>query len=59
MTGLLASGPMFPRPKTADPLLMTATRFPLAVYLYTSSLFSAIARQGSATPGLYARDKSL
>ncbi|MNE48835.1 hypothetical protein D3C80_1433230 [compost metagenome] len=33
ITGLPASGPIFPRPKTAVPLLITATRFPLAVYL--------------------------
>ena len=30
---------------------MIATKFPLAVYLYTSSGFSAIANTGSATPG--------
>ena len=33
ITGLEASGPMSPRPKTAVPLDITATRFPLAVYL--------------------------
>ena len=32
MTGLLASGPMSPRPNTAVPLEITATRLPLAVY---------------------------
>jgi hypothetical protein len=31
MTGFPARGPMFPRPRTAVPLEMTATRFPLAV----------------------------
>jgi hypothetical protein len=31
MTGLAASGPMLPSPRTAVPLEMTATRFPLAV----------------------------
>ena len=30
---------------------ITATRFDLLVYLYTSSIFSAILKQGSATPG--------
>jgi hypothetical protein len=33
MTGLEASGPMLPRPSTAVPLVMTATRLPRAVYL--------------------------
>ena len=33
MTGLLAPGPMSPRPRTAVPLEITATKFPLAVYL--------------------------
>ena len=59
ITGLEASAPISPRPKTAVPLEITATRLPLAVYLYTSSLFSAIAKHGSATPGEYAKDKSL
>ena len=58
ITGLLASGPMSPRPNTAVPLLMTATKLPLAVYLYTSCGASAMAMQGSATPGLYAKLRS-
>ncbi len=33
MTGLPASGPMLPKPSTADPLLITPTRLPFAVYL--------------------------
>ena len=33
ITGLLASAPISPRPSTAVPFEMTATRFPLAVYL--------------------------
>ncbi|MNX52539.1 hypothetical protein D3C86_832220 [compost metagenome] len=33
ITGLPASGPILPSPKTAVPLLITATRLPLAVYL--------------------------
>ncbi len=32
MTGLAASGPMLPRPRTAVPLEITATRLPFAVY---------------------------
>jgi hypothetical protein len=32
ITGLAASGPMLPRPSTAVPLLMTATRLARAVY---------------------------
>ena len=59
MTGLLAAGPIFPSPNTAVPLLITPTRFPLAVYLYTSSGLLAISLQGSATPGEYAKDRSL
>ena len=33
MTGIAASGPIFPRPKTAVPSETTATRLPFAVYL--------------------------
>ena len=33
ITGLAASGPMSPRPSTAVPLVMTATRLPRLVYL--------------------------
>ena len=39
ITGLEAIAPKFPNPKIADPLLMTATRFPLVVYSYASSGF--------------------
>jgi hypothetical protein len=52
ITGLPASGPRLPSPSTAVPLLTTATRLPLAVYLKTASGSLAISRQGSATPGL-------
>ena len=52
MTGRPASGPMSPRPSTAVPLETTATMLPLKVYLYTSSGFALILRQGSATPGV-------
>ena len=43
---------------TALPLVTTATRFPFAVYLKASSGQRWISRQGSATPGVYARDRS-
>ena len=33
ITGLDASAPIFPKPNTAVPLLITATKFPLDVYL--------------------------
>ena len=33
ITGFEASGPIFPNPKTAVPLEITATKFPLEVYL--------------------------
>ena len=33
ITGFEASGPISPRPKTAVPFVITATRFPFAVYL--------------------------
>ena len=52
MTGRPASGPMLPRPSTAVPFVTTATVRPLKVYLYTSSGFALIWRQGSATPGV-------
>ena len=32
ITGLDARAPKFPKPKIAEPLLITATRFPLLVY---------------------------
>ena len=33
ITGFEASGPISPSPKTAVPFVITATRFPFAVYL--------------------------
>ena len=39
MTGFPLIAPMLPSPKTAVPLLITATKLPLSVYLYTSSGF--------------------
>ena len=51
ITGFEASGPISPKPKTAVPFEITATRFPLAVYLYTLLTSFAISKHGSATPG--------
>ncbi len=51
ITGLAASGPIAPRPSTAVPLLITATRLPRAVSAETSRGSSAIASQAAATPG--------
>ena len=59
MTGFDANGPISPKPKTAVPLEITATKFDFDVYLYTFSESSWISRQGYATPGEYARDKSV
>ena len=59
ITGFDANGPISPNPKTAVPLEITATRFDLEVYLYTSSGFWLISKHGYATPGEYAKDKSL
>ena len=33
ITGLEAKGPMSPKPNTAEPLVITATKLPLLVYL--------------------------
>ena len=46
ITGFEANGPISPRPKTAVPLDITATKFDLDVYLYTSSGFLSISKQG-------------
>ena len=37
--------------RISEPLLITATRLPLSVYLYASSGFCWISRHGNATPG--------
>ena len=50
---------MLPRPSTAVPFVITATRLPRAVYSQTISGFAAISRHGSATPGVYASDRSI
>jgi hypothetical protein len=52
ITGMPAAGPMSPSPKTAVPLLTTATMFPLQVYSYTLSGQAWISLHGSATPGV-------
>ena len=46
ITGLPASGPILPRPNTADPLVTTPTRFAREVYL--------AAKVGSASIALHA-----
>ena len=51
ITGLPASGPMLPRPSTAVPLVMTATRLPREVSERASAGSAAIASQAAATPG--------
>ena len=51
ITGLPASAPMLPRPSTAVPLVITATRLPRAVSVAASCGFSWIAVHAYATPG--------
>ena len=51
ITGLPASGPMSPRPSTAVPFEITATRLPLSVYSYTAEGSASISLHGYATPG--------
>jgi hypothetical protein len=51
ITGLAASGPMAPRPSTAVPLVMTATRLPRAVISPTVFGSRTISSQAAATPG--------
>ena len=51
ITGFPAKGPISPKPNTAVPFEITATKLPLEVYLYASSGCFSISRQGSATPG--------
>jgi hypothetical protein len=51
ITGLPASAPMLPRPSTAVPFVMTATRLARAVYFAASPGFSWIAVHAYATPG--------
>ena len=51
ITGFEASGPMAPRPNTAVPLVITATRFWRAVRLAASVGSAAMASHAAATPG--------
>ena len=51
ITGLEAKGPISPKPKTAVPLEITATKLPLLVYLYALLGSLTISSQGAATPG--------
>ena len=51
ITGLPASAPMLPRPSTAVPLEMTATRLPRAVRSRAASGSATMALQAAATPG--------
>ena len=58
MTGRAASGPILPRPRTAEPSETTATLFALQVRSYAFVLSLAISRQTAATPGVYAVERS-
>ena len=51
ITGFEARAPILPNPKTAEPLLTTATKLAREVYLLTSSGFLSMAIEASATPG--------
>ena len=52
MAGRVASGPMDPRPKSAEPSVIKATVFPRQVYSNEAWGSLWMARQGSATPGV-------
>ena len=52
MTGIAASGPMLPRPSTAEPSLTTATELPLMVSCQALAGCSAMAEHTRATPGV-------
>src|SRR3954470_16546503 len=58
ITGIAASGPMSPRPRTAVPSVTTATVLRLIVYWKARSGSSAIAVHTRATPGVYAIERS-
>src|SRR5665811_276203 len=58
ITGNAASGPISPRPSTAVPSVITATVLPRAVYRAASDGSVAMARETSATPGVYSRARS-
>ena len=52
ITGSPASGPMLPSPRTAVPLVTTATVLPSAVYSQAAAGSFWIARHTRATPGV-------
>jgi hypothetical protein len=52
MTGMAASGPILPNPRTAEPSLTTATELPLIVSCHALAWCSAIAEHTRATPGV-------
>ena len=58
ITGLPATGLSVPSPNTAVESDTTATRFALFVYSYAKFSSLSISKQGIATPGEYAIDKS-
>ena len=58
ITGLDASAPIAPSPKTAVPLLITATRLPRAVTFDAFRGSSTMYSQACATPGEYAIERS-
>ena len=51
MTGFEARAPIFPNPRTAEPLVTTATKLAREVYLLASSGLLSMAIEASATPG--------
>lgn len=51
ITGLEANGPILPKPRTAVPLLTTATKLPRAVYFAAAEGSRSISKHGAATPG--------
>ena len=52
MTGMAASGPMSPKPRTAVPSLTTATELPLMVSCQALRGWAAMASHTRATPGV-------
>ncbi len=58
ITGIAASGPMSPRPRTAEPSDTTATVFFLIVRSKAFERSLAISVQTRATPGVYAIERS-
>jgi hypothetical protein len=59
MTGMAASGPMSPSPRTRVPSETTATMLALLVCSKTFSGWASMSRQAAATPGVYQMAKSL